>query len=136
MRDGVKVSSNLDVVMAQFRKIAPSVDQEIEKVQKKSSTELANIASAAAPQRSGQLSRSLKSRKATSEDKLAWGEKQVAKSQSGWVVVIWFTWHWLEFGTVHHPAQPFFFPAFRLIKKRHSGRMNRALNKAIKDALK
>ncbi|SDR19918.1 HK97-gp10 family putative phage morphogenesis protein [Pseudovibrio sp. Tun.PSC04-5.I4] len=134
MADGVKTSSNIKVVMARLRKIAPNVDQHIEKVQKKSSTELASMASSAAPQRSGQLSRSLKARKAGSDE--TFGEKETFKSQSGWVVTAWFTWHWIEFGTKNHSAQPFFFPAYRLIRKRHVGRMNRALNKAIKDALK
>ena len=38
-----------------------------------------------------------------------------------------------EFGTMKMPAQPFFWPAYRLLKKRFGGRRSRAMNKAIKD---
>lgn len=39
-----------------------------------------------------------------------------------------------EFGTRDIPAQPFFFPAFRTVKRTHKGRATRALRKAIKRA--
>lgn len=39
-----------------------------------------------------------------------------------------------EYGTSDTPAQPFFWPAFRLTRKTHRGRVARALRKAIKDA--
>ena len=55
----------------------------------------------------------------------------------------------IEFGTAPHPqggqfagtqhpgtaAQPFFFPAVRLLKKRVRGRINRAVKKAARDAV-
>jgi HK97 gp10 family phage protein len=37
-----------------------------------------------------------------------------------------------EFGTVDQPAQPFFWPTYRLLKKRFDGRRKRALSKAMK----
>ncbi len=40
--------------------------------------------------------------------------------------------HLVEYGTVKAPAQPFFWPAYRLTKKRTLGRVNRAMNAAIK----
>lgn len=39
-----------------------------------------------------------------------------------------------EFGTVEVTAQPYFWPSYRVTKKRHKGRASRALNKAIKEA--
>ncbi|MBS9720234.1 HK97 gp10 family phage protein [Tianweitania sp. BSSL-BM11] len=39
-----------------------------------------------------------------------------------------------EFGTVKQPAHPFFYPAYRLIKKRVRGRLKRAVSKAVKDS--
>lgn len=39
-----------------------------------------------------------------------------------------------EFGTQKSPAQPFFYPAYRLVKKRVTGRVRRALGKALKEA--
>ncbi|WJR67654.1 hypothetical protein QTA58_02495 [Neorhizobium sp. CSC1952] len=38
-----------------------------------------------------------------------------------------------EFGTVNSPAQPFFWPAYRLLKKKFLSRRRSALNKAVKD---
>lgn len=41
--------------------------------------------------------------------------------------------HLVEYGTTKAPAQPFFWPGFRLGKKRASNRIKRAIGKAIKD---
>ncbi len=41
--------------------------------------------------------------------------------------------HLQEYGTVHSPAQPFFWPAYRLTKKRIQNRVKRAISKAVKD---
>ncbi|MDR7147054.1 HK97-gp10 family putative phage morphogenesis protein [Rhizobium sp. BE258] len=41
---------------------------------------------------------------------------------------------WVEFGTTENTAQPFFFPAYRLLKKRTANRVKRAINKAIRKA--
>lgn len=38
-----------------------------------------------------------------------------------------------EFGREGMPANPFFWPAYRLLKKKFGGRRTRAMNKAIKD---
>jgi HK97 gp10 family phage protein len=38
-----------------------------------------------------------------------------------------------EFGTVHMPAKPFFFPTYRLRKKKIISAMKRKITKAIKD---
>lgn len=42
--------------------------------------------------------------------------------------------HLVEYGTTKAHAQPFFWPAFRLYRKRITRRINRAINKAIKDS--
>lgn len=39
---------------------------------------------------------------------------------------------WQEFGTPHHVAQAFFFPAWRALRKRIKSRITRNQNKAIK----
>ena len=41
--------------------------------------------------------------------------------------------HLLEYGTTKAAAQPFFWPAFRLGRKRMEARIKRAVNKAVKD---
>lgn len=38
-----------------------------------------------------------------------------------------------EFGTADMPANPFFWPVYRLLKRRFSSRRSRALNKVLKD---
>lgn len=40
-----------------------------------------------------------------------------------------------EFGTVDMPANPFFFPTFRLLRKRLNNRIKRSIRKAVKDAV-
>lgn len=41
--------------------------------------------------------------------------------------------HLVEFGTKNAPAQPFFWPAFRLTRKRAAARVKRAISKAIRE---
>ncbi|MEX1244867.1 MAG: HK97-gp10 family putative phage morphogenesis protein [Thermoanaerobaculia bacterium] len=42
----------------------------------------------------------------------------------------------VEFGTPKSPAQPFFFPTFRLLRKRIQGRTKRAVAKAVRETWK
>ncbi|TPM61102.1 HK97 gp10 family phage protein [Mesorhizobium sp. B2-2-4] len=42
--------------------------------------------------------------------------------------------HLVEFGTSKTEAEPFFWPAVRLLRKRLQNRINRAARKAVKDA--
>lgn len=41
--------------------------------------------------------------------------------------------HLQEYGTSHHEAQPFFWPAYRLLKKRLQARIKRGVGKAVRD---
>ncbi len=41
---------------------------------------------------------------------------------------------WVEFGTTKMAAKPFFWPAFRSLRKRAAGRVKRAMSKAIREA--
>lgn len=42
--------------------------------------------------------------------------------------------HLVEYGTSKTPAQPFFWPAWRLVRKRAENRIKRAIAKAVKEA--
>lgn len=42
--------------------------------------------------------------------------------------------HLVEYGTAHAEAQPFFWPALRLLRKRLQNRIDRAGRKAVRDA--
>ena len=43
---------------------------------------------------------------------------------------------WVEFGTPTHTPQPYFFPAYRLLRKRLSNRIKRAVGKAVREGWK
>lgn len=42
--------------------------------------------------------------------------------------------HLQEYGTTFHAAQPFFWPVYRLMKKRAGAAIRRAIGKAVRDA--
>lgn len=42
--------------------------------------------------------------------------------------------HLVEYGTAHAHAQPFFWPAYRLFRKRAANRIKRAIGKAVRDS--
>lgn len=42
--------------------------------------------------------------------------------------------HLQEYGTMHHAAQPFFWPAFRLTRKKAAAKIKRAIGKAVRAA--
>ncbi|WP_353641966.1 HK97-gp10 family putative phage morphogenesis protein [Mesorhizobium sp. WSM2239] len=42
--------------------------------------------------------------------------------------------HLVEYGTAHAAAQPFFWPAFRLSRKKIANRIKRAVKKAVREA--
>ena len=41
--------------------------------------------------------------------------------------------HLVEYGTAHAHAQPYFWPAYRLLKKRISNRIKRSIGKAVRE---
>ena len=44
--------------------------------------------------------------------------------------------HLVEYGTAKASAQPFFWPAYRLLRKRVANRIKRAISKAVRDSKK
>lgn len=44
--------------------------------------------------------------------------------------------HLVEYGTAKAHAQPFFWPAYRLFRKREATRIKRAIGKAVRDSFK
>ncbi|WP_310619683.1 HK97-gp10 family putative phage morphogenesis protein [Flexibacterium corallicola] len=158
MADGIKLSNpNFKSSMARLRKIAPNLDKEVEKAQKRSAQEVAEYAKLNAPTgETGRLKNSIRAvnlREAKQED-FHKDDRVMSHSSSGWGIVMMFYWQFVEFGTAARharkfrksrktqgnrsgtPARPFFWPAYRNVRKKHKGRMSRAMNKSIKDALK
>jgi len=42
--------------------------------------------------------------------------------------------HLVEYGTTKAPAQPFFWPGFRLVRKKATAKIKRAIGKAVREA--
>ncbi|MDX0572177.1 HK97 gp10 family phage protein [Sinorhizobium medicae] len=73
----------------------------------------------------------------------AWGEApkgatvlaESAPTERGLKITVYatdFKARWLEFGTVKMSAHPFFFPSYRVLRKRIKSRITREMRKAIK----
>lgn len=109
------------------RNVSPAVD--------KSADEIISQAKSFAPVDDGTLRDSIRTRNKTDlgVDIVAGGSPTKRKTASG------FEYDYAvgaEFGTQNSPAQPFFWPAYRLNRKRAIGRIRRAVAKSVKDAFK
>lgn len=140
---------NKDRLAQKLRRLAPEAAAGQEQANGQSAAEMVALAKGFAPRRTGDLAESIV--------RTPPGSVPPAYAQGGNPVA---TGAWLvtagnasvryaglvENGTAPHEqegrfegtehpgttAQPFFFPAYRLIRKRHRGRAARALNKSIK----
>lgn len=159
MADGVEVKvRGLETSLAKLRRVAPALDAHLETPLRKSAEEVADLASRGAPRDTGKYAASIRAApvdgEATFQDrnyvspitgkrvsrfspvkKLNVSETTVSASAAYGVFAEWI-WHFLEFGTIKRPATPHLFPAFRILKKRITGRMRRAMNKAIREAMR
>lgn len=135
-----------------LNKMAPTAQAYLEEASGKSAKEMQQMARSLAPVRTGALRDSI----ATTPP----GGSPPKYSQNAMPRVPDGAWaisagneqvryaHLVEFGTAPHEqggmfegtahpgtrARPFFWPAYRTIRKRHRSRVSRALNKSIKDA--
>lgn len=134
MADGMEVKvRGLDKSMARLRKIAPAVDEEIGKANELTAEDMAKVAAQLAPRKSGDLAESINAKPVAGEVTDHTG--RTFNVVSSWGVYALWRWYLTEFGTTKTTAQPFILPAYRLLRKRHKGRMRRALSKAVKRAL-
>lgn len=127
MSDGVEVKIHRrDALFAKLRRLAPDTDREVAKAVATGAEEVAQAAKQLAPVSSGRLRRSI-----------GW---QMDPSRINIVATVSaeeYYARWVEFGTKGgalgpQMAQPFMFPAYRLLKKRVTGRIGRAVSKAAK----
>lgn len=115
----------------------PEIEREMKAAGEKSANELAAKARAWVPVRSGKLRDSIV---VTGP-----GKQTPPYSQPGGSMTVPSTahavtvgntdvryGHLVEYGAGKAPAQPFFWPAYRLYRRRFTGRFTRAMNKAIK----
>ncbi len=134
--------TKLDNGLSSFQRRMDAVPREVRKaVQpalKKSGDELAATMKQLAPERTGALKDSIEVTTA--------GNSTPAYSQPGGAQVVPENAvlvtagntrvryaHLVEYGTPRAAPQPFFWPAFRLLKKRLEGRIKRAVSKAVRE---
>lgn len=131
MTDGVGVKVlKRDRLFSKLRKLAPDTDREVAKAVAKGAEEVAATAKQLAPVATGEL-----------RDSIGW---QMNKSRMNIVATISadaLHARWVEFGTKggvlgSQPAQPFMFPAYRLLRKRVRNRIGRAIGKAARKVAK
>ena len=159
MADGVKVKfPELERSLGKLRAVAPGLDEALLPVLQKSGDDVVDVAQTAAPKRSGRYARSVNAKPidgvANFQDRnyvspmtgkrvsrlapakrLNIKNSAVRASVAVGIFAKW-VWHFVEFGTVHNPAQPHLFPAFRLLRKRIVNRTRRAMGAAIRGAFR
>ncbi len=157
MADGVTVKvRRKDKLFAKLRRTVPALSEGVEAAGKKSADEMVATAKRLAPVKTGALRDSII---ATPGGKAPPAHSQGGKVGSapvpdGAVLVTAGNTsvrypHLVEFGTPPHTIggvfagslhpgtapQPFFFPAFRLVRRKHKGRITRAVSKALKNSV-
>ena len=120
------------------RKLAqlPAVSrEEIRKAIAQSAREIADLAESLVPVDSGKLAGSI----GWTWGSAPKGSMTLARARSGDLVATVYAGddeafyaRWVEFGTRNMGAQPFFFPAYRALRKRARSRVSRAVTKAAK----
>ncbi len=147
MTDGVTIKiRRKDRLLKKLSKMAPHAREELAEANDKSAFEMRSLAQQFAPVRTGSLVAGIQVRLGGEVD-----QRSGTPVPAGAAMVVADAYHsrWIEFGTsphvqggvfagTMHPgtiAQPFFFPAYRVMRKRHKGRASRALRKAMKRAI-
>jgi HK97 gp10 family phage protein len=124
---------NKDRLFQALRKSVPAVDAELRSALAKAGDQFVNTAARLVPVDEGDLRESIewKPTKATAEN----GSRspaiviQAGADKPGDEA---FYVRFVEFGTPSSPKQPFFFPAYRLMRRKIRGMLSRAMGKAIK----
>lgn len=119
-------------------KIPAAVREEVRTAMVRSAREIADLAEVLVPQDTGRLAGSIgwtwgeAPRGALSLGKVATGGDMTITVYAGDREA--FYARWVEFGTVKVAAQPYFFPAYRALRKRSKSRIRRAWTRGIKKA--
>lgn len=125
----------LDKLKAKFAALPQAAQDQIRKAMEEGAAEMVRLAKGLAPVDQGELRESIGwvwgaapkgslafSTGGSGQDKIA----IFAGNDSAYYA------RWVEFGTINQPAQPYFFPAYRTLKKSMRSRTNRAIVKAVK----
>lgn len=144
MAEGVKVTfKGKDAILAKLRSLVPSVDKAMGEANQGSAEEMATLARSFVPVKSGTLRGSIQVEPGhrPGSYRVKAGGKATTRDGFDYALAV-------EFGSSQHTnagmfkgsenpgarRQPFFWVAYRLMKKRMKARNTRAINKAIKAA--
>ena len=132
------MSAQLDRLKARLAAIPKAARKAVEPALLKSGKELAERVKALAPTKTGALRESI-AITPPGQQTPAYGTGGQRMAKENEVIVtagnsdVRYAAH-IEYGTKHAHAEPFFWPAYRLSKKRIRSRAKRAINKAVKEA--
>lgn len=112
----------IDRLTRRFSRLPAKMKAEVKLALEQSADELVGFQKRLAPVDDGDLRDSIRKRPGQHElaVEVAAGDKKT------------FYVGMVEFGTINAPAQPFFFPAYRSLRKRIKGRTSRAVKKAVR----
>lgn len=119
-----------------LRKTVPQVEAALDATNAKSATEMVGLAKRLAPIEDGDLQNSIRmsrGNRPTSYIVEAGGPLTTKPVTAGADAEYDYALG-QEFGTQKMPANPFFFPAYRVVRRTHKGRVTRAINKTLKQA--
>lgn len=152
MADGVKITvRGKDRLFRKLRRSISTIEDEMVQVGGQSAAEMVELARSYAPRKTGDLVNSIVATPpgGTPPD---YGQGGRVVPPGAWMVTAGNNAvrypHLVEFGTAPHvvggmfagalhpgtPAQPYFFPAYRIVRKKHKGRASRGIGRALKRA--
>jgi HK97 gp10 family phage protein len=115
------------------------VKQEIRKALEQSAEEIVSLAKSLVPVDKGDLRDSIGwTYGDVPKGSIALGSVKASEITGDLTITVYagnsqaFYARWQEFGTQKMQAQPFFYPAYRALRRRSKGRVTRAINKAAK----
>jgi HK97 gp10 family phage protein len=132
------VSAQLDRLRRRLEAIPEAVKEAVRPALTKSAEELVERMKALAPEDTGALKESIHVTlpSETTPPYSQPGGSRIAAENEALVTVgnseVRYP-HLVEYGTAAAPAQPFFWPAYRLSKKRIQNRIKRAIGKAVRE---
>ncbi len=120
--------TNRDRLRRKFKSIPVEVRKAAREQLKKNAVELVETQKRFAPVQDGDLQASIRQQDVSDSTKIS--RRVSAGSRAAPYAA------WVEFGTSHSEPRPFFWPAYRLKRRRFKARMTRAAKKAIAEAVK
>lgn len=130
----------LDRLKRKLRRLPDAAREEIAKAMEKSANEIVALAKSLAPVDSGDLQMSINWNwgDAPRGSKVLGTVREEGRGKGNMVITIFaggsdaYHARWVEFGNKNMAAQPFFYPAYRALRRRAKSRVTRAITKSAK----